>query len=472
MRGPLACLASCALVSAAGWTSFRGDNGFGVDASVGLPAEIGPAKNVAWKTPLPAGTSSPVLTKNRVFLTAHEDKRLLTIAIDRGSGKIVWRREIEQPRSERLHKLNSPASSTPATDGSNVYVFFGDLGLVSYGPDGNERWRVPLGPFSNLHGMAASPVLSGGTLLFVCDQDSESYLLAIDKNSGRQLWKTKRDAVVHGFATPTLFTPKGGQTQVVVPGSYVLASYSVATGEELWRVRGLSWQIKATGIEHEGVLYMTGWAPGADAGQSKPLPAFEQALAETDANKDGKLAPEEINPSPYKHGGSWQAIDLDADGFIGSRDWSFYRARRSARNVTIAVRPENARGDITDTHVAWSNDRNVPQVSSPLLHGGILYVIKDGGIFTSMDAKDGRVLKTARIPGAIDNYYSSPVAADGKIYLGSETGKFSVIQPGGEWEPLSVTDFDEHIYATPAIAGGRLYLRTAKALYCFGRAAK
>ena len=453
----------------AGWTTFRGDNGFGVDGSKGLPSELAPDKNVVWKSPLPAGTSSPVLTRDRIYITGYENKQLVTFAIARASGKILWRRELPQPRAETLHKLNSPASATPATDGgSNVYAFFGDFGLVSYGPDGNERWRVPLGPFSNLHGMAASPILAGDKLIFVSDQDTDSYVLAVHKDTGKQVWKTRRPVVVHGFATPTLFQPEGGEQQLVIPGSYMLASYSVATGEELWTVRGLSWQIKSTGIAHDGTLYMTGWAPGADSGESKPLPPYDEVLAEIDANKDGKIAPEEINPSKYKHGGSWAAIDLDKDGFLGARDWTFYRARRSARNVTMAVRPGKARGDITDTHVVWRNERNVPQVSSPLLYDGMLYVIKDGGIFTSLDPATGKALKMARIPGALDNYYSSPVAADGKIFLASETGKVSVLKPGAEWEAMAVREFDENIYATPAIDSGRIYLRTAKALYCFG----
>jgi outer membrane protein assembly factor BamB len=116
----------------------------------------------------------------------------------------------------------------------------------------------------------------------------------------------------------------------------------------------------------------------------------------------------------------------------------------------------------------WRNEKSVPQVSSPLLYQGVLYTIKDGGILTSLDPRTGVIHKAARIPGAIDAYYSSPVAADGKIYIASEKGKLSTIQPGAEWETLHVADFDEGIYATPAIHGGRIYLRTASTLYCFG----
>lgn len=451
------------------WPSFRGVQAGGVAEASNLPVQFGPSQNVVWKTGIERGTSSPVLNGDRLFLTGQAGDDLITYAVARDTGKVLWRGVVKRSRAEALHKLNSPASATPATDGQNVYVFFGDFGLVSYTRDGQERWRYPMGPFSNLHGMAGSPIVVGKRLIIACDQDIPSYLLALDKDSGKVLWKTERPAVVHGFATPTLFTPPGGEAQIVLPGSYVLAAYSPETGEELWTVRGLSWQIKTTAITQGDTIYVTGWAPGADAGESQPLPPFEQVVAEIDANKDGKISPEEINPSKYKHGGSWRAIDLNSDGFLDARDWTFYRARRAARNMTLAVRPGKARGDLTDTHVVWKNERFVPQVSTPVLFGGWLWVIKDGGILTNMDAVTGKTVKTGRIPGALDNYYSSPVAADGKLYIASETGKVSVIKPGAEWEVLTVNDLDEPVYATPALEDGRIYLRTAKTLYCFGK---
>jgi outer membrane protein assembly factor BamB len=454
-----------ASVAAAGeWTAFQR-----VAEVRGLPVELGRGKNVVWRTPLARGESSPVLAGGRAFLTAFEGDSLLTLGVDTATGKVVWKQALARPRSETLHKLNSPASATPALDSAgNVYVFFGDFGLASYTRDGRERWRLPLGPFANLHGMAASPVVVGTRVILACDQDTESFLLAVDKETGKVAWRTKRDAVVHGFATPTVFQPEGGEAQIVLPGSYMLASYSAETGKELWTVRGLSWQIKTTAAVRDGIIYATGWAPGADPGESKPLPPYDEVLAEIDGNNDGKLAPEEINPTRFKHGGSWRAIDLNNDGFLDSRDWLFYRARRSARNVTLAIKPGNARGDLTDTHVLWRNERFVPQVSSPLVYGEWVWIVKDGGILTNIDLKTGKTVKTARIPNAMDPYYSSPVAGDGKVYVGSEGGKLSVIKPGAEWEVLTVNDLEEPIYATPALESGRVYVRTAAALYCFG----
>ncbi len=457
-----------ALAAPSEWPAFRGMNGSGVTETDALPVEFGPKLNVIWSTLVPSGTSSPVVTTDHVFLTGADKSRLLTIGVARKNGTVLWQREVSPNRSEALHKLNSPASPTPAADSGNVYVFFADFGLISYSGDGRERWRLPLGPFSNLHGMAASPIVVENKVIQLCDQDSGSYLLAVDKDSGKVIWKTERPEVVHGFATPTLFRTGSGRQQIIVPGSYQLAAYSVETGEKLWWVRGLTWQVKTTAVVSHDTIYATGWAPGADAGERLELPEFAEVLKEGDKNGDGRLSPEEV-PVRWKHGGSWNAIDLERDGVLDGRDWSFYRARRSSHNVSMAVRPGDARGDLTDSHRIWQVDRSVPQVPSPLLYQGVLYTLKDGGILTSSDPANGQIQKQARLPNAIDSYYSSPVAGDGKIFLVSETGKVSVVKPGSQWEPLALNDLGEACYATPAIADGRLFIRTSLTLYCFGK---
>jgi len=129
------------------WPRFRGPNGSGVSESINLPVEFGSAKNLAWKIAVPFGRSSPVIGGNHIFLTAIEGEKLVTLCLVRGTGRIAWRREIIRPRATPIYKTNDAATPSPVTDGTNVYVFFTDLGLASYGPDGNERWRLPLGRF-------------------------------------------------------------------------------------------------------------------------------------------------------------------------------------------------------------------------------------------------------------------------------------------------------------------------------------
>ena len=192
------------------WSRFRGPNGSGISVSRGLPIEFGPAKNVVWKTELPFGHSSPALTRDRIFLTAARRDQLVTMCLDRHTGRMLWERNAPRPRVEKLDARNGPAGPTPASDGRNVYVFFADFGLLSYDMDGRERWRVPLGPFNNLYGMGASPVLVDDKVVLTCDQNTDSFIIALGQRDGRVRWKTARPEAHSGHSTPILYTPAGG----------------------------------------------------------------------------------------------------------------------------------------------------------------------------------------------------------------------------------------------------------------------
>jgi outer membrane protein assembly factor BamB len=161
-------------------------------------------------------------------------------------------------------------------------------------------------------------------------------------------------------------------------------------------------------------------------------------------------------------------VDLDEDKFLSERDWEFFRARLEAQNSMMAIR-HGGRGDLTDSNVLWRYRKSLPNVASPLLYQSILYLVKDGGIVTTLDPASGEVLKQARLNGATDRYYSSPVGVDDKVYLFSQNGKAPVLKAGGQWEVLALNDLADECYATPAIAGSRLYVRTGRTLYCFGR---
>jgi outer membrane protein assembly factor BamB len=153
---------------------------------------------------------------------------------------------------------------------------------------------------------------------------------------------------------------------------------------------------------------------------------------------------------------------------LEERDWDIYRARRKAVNAVVAMRL-GGRGDMTEKSILWRYYKSLPNVPSPLLYEGVLYLVKEGGILTALKAATGDVLKQGRITGAPGDYFSSPVAADGKIYTISHEGKVAVIKPGADWEILAVNDLGEDSNSTPAFGGGRIYLRTHAALYCFGQ---
>ena len=229
-----ALILAASAVYAADWPQFRGPNASGVSSTTGLPVEFGPQKNVVWKTPLPPGHSSPVLSADRIFLTAFEEDKLFVFTLDRATGKVLWRREVPRPRKQELHKSNSPASPSIATDGKNLFGFFTDFGLISYDPDGNERWRVPLGPFNNPFGMGASPVLANGKVIQSCDSETGSFLIAVDQKDGKTKWRVERPDVARGFSTPVLHKPANGRLQALLPGTNQLIAYDVDTGQAVW----------------------------------------------------------------------------------------------------------------------------------------------------------------------------------------------------------------------------------------------
>lgn len=448
------------------WPQFRGPNSSGISEETNIPVEFGPDRNVVWKTALPPGNSSPSIAGDKIFVTAFEKDALFTIALNRADGRVLWRREAPRPRKQIIDRpANSPVSATPATDGRNAYVFFQDFGLLAYGPDGNELWRMPLGPFNNPFGHGASPILAGNTLLMVCDQDVGSFLLALDKNSGRVLWRTERPHAQRGYATPVLYQPPKGPLQVLVAGSYRLSGYDVRTGKEVWWIRRLPWQVKPTPVVAGDSVYFVTYSGESNPGDQEVVPPFKEALAKLDTNRDGKLSKDEI-VDPRAKERFEEYLDLDDSGFLEERDWAQFQERRLGENSLRAYRL-GGEGDLTDSNFLWKNARSLPNVPSPLFYQGVVYTLKEGGILTSYDTKTGEILKQARIQGAIGAYYSSPIGVDGKIYAISEEGKAAVIRAGAQWEVLTVNNMGDGCKATPAVVDGKLYVRTYGALYCF-----
>ena len=451
------------------WTRFRGPNGSGVSDATGLPTTFGPDENVIWKTELPDGNSSPVFGKTTIFLTGFEGESLFTIALERSSGRVLWRRELARERQGPLREPNKPAAPSAVTDGENVYVFFQDLGLASYGPDGNERWRVPLGPFNNPFGMGASPILAEGKVIMVCDSETESFVIAVDQETGKLAWRHDRPMAKRGYSTPVLWNPPDNSgLQFLIPGSFELQARSVETGETIWWVRSLTWQLKPTPVIEGDTIYVLGWAGEADLGNQVDLPLFDEIVSRHDTDGDGRISSQEAEAILGKAAlTNWYAYDLDRTDYVENEDWEIWRAKRKSVNSMQAIKL-GGRGDMTKSAVKWQYYKTLPNVPSPLLYGDVIYLVKDGGIVTSLDKRTGEVLKQGRLPQALDRYFASPVAADGKVFMASEPGVVSVLRHGKEWEILAANKMDGECYATPVIMDGKLYVRTSKALYCFG----
>ncbi len=455
-------LAVCAW--AADWPRFRGQNGAGIADTSNLPVSFGPDKNLLWKTSVLPGYSSPILGGRRLFFTAHDKDKLYTIALDRNTGKELWRRP--SPKDTKPKLPNSPVSPSPVTDGSNVYVFFESFGLMSYDADGNERWRLPLGPFKAApYGMGSSPIVSGSRLFLLCDMDTGSFLLAVEKDSGKVVWKKERPEVTHGFSTPIVYEPPQGFPQLIVSGSYQVAGYSAETGDKLWWVTGLSWQAKSLPVIHNGILYVHSWmASISDLGQPANIEPFEKVLEAHDANKDGRLSPDEAPNKDMKQ--LFFLFDLNKDGFIDKAEWDVQFARNNFKNGLYGIRLGGT-GDVTNKHVLWRYEKTLPNIPSPIYYKDVLYLLREGGILTSFMPKTGEVLKQGRVDGALDAYFASPVAADDKLYLVTKSCKVAVLKAVAQWGVLAVNDLQDDCWATPAIADGRIYIRTQTAVYAF-----
>ena len=460
------CLMLTGGLAAEDWPQLRGANGSGLCVDCGrMPTEFGPERNVLWKANLPGGKSSPVIAGDRIFLTASEGEELITLCLSRTTGTELWRRSIHAARREAMNDLNDRAAPTAVVGDDRVFVFFADFGLAAYDFEGDELWRLPLGPFNSQHGLVASPVYADGRVVLVCDQDTDAYIIAVDAASGEVAWKKPRH-VINGYSTPIVHRPASGPAQVIAPGSYQLTAYSILDGETVWFVRGLTCQPKSAPTIVGDTLYFNGWTSGADAGQQVDLPVYSEVAAAADANQDGKFAPSEL-PKPWQPTGTWRAVDLDRDGYLNEREWTFFRTRRASRNGLLAVKLGGS-GNVTDSHVLWRHEKSLPDVPTPLVYEGVVFLVRNGGILTTLDAETGQVLKQGRLRGAIEDYYASPTGADGKVYVASERGKVVVLRAAGDWEVLAVNDFGEDIYATPAMSLGKMYIRTRNTLYAIG----
>ena len=459
------------------WSRFRGPNGTGIADVEGLPTRFGRAddgswENLVWRTPLPPGHSSPVLSADAVFVTAERDTALLTICVDRATGAVRWQREAPRDRVTKVDGRNHPASPSPVVaatgDGElRVVTFFADSGLHCYDAIGELQWRVPLGPFDNVYGMGASPIVAGEAVILACDQNLDSHVLAVSLADGELLWKTARPHALSGHCTPVMRTDSEHGPEILLPGSFRIDAYDPADGRSRWWFGGLSFEMKSVPLLHGDVVYVNGYgSPFNQPGQTVALADFAAVLASDDANGDGAMQPDEIQEPKAKM--FFEFCDLDHDGSLTASEWSVLQNSLASQNGMLAIRPGGA-GELPADALLWDYRRSVPQLPSPLIYDDVLYMLNDqGGILVAFRPKTGEVLERGRLADAVDSYYASPVAGDGKVYFTSLSGIVTVLPAGGSFEPLATNRLGETCYATPALAPGRLFVRTVDALMAFG----
>ncbi|MBL8175748.1 MAG: PQQ-binding-like beta-propeller repeat protein [Bryobacterales bacterium] len=452
----VALVLSAGCLRADDWLRFRGPNGTGVSAERGLSGDLSPAKRL-WRVAVAPGHSSPVVRGDRIFLTGIEDDRLVTFCLRRKDGALLWKKEAPRARREIFDKRNNAASPTVTAEDGNLYVFFPEFGLLSYTVEGKERWRLPLGPFDNFYGMGASPIVAGDNIILICDQSRGSFAVGVGKEDGKVKWRQARAEAVSGHSTPVVYRKGQGPLTVLAPGSFRMDAYQASTGELLWHAKGLASEMKSVPVVDGDRIYINGYnLPENDPGRQIPVSPFAEMIR-YDRNANGGLEKEEMPEGRAKS--FFEYLDLNRDQKLDGEEWQLFAQGMAAENSLLAIEPGGK--------VVWKVHRAIPQLPSTLLYEGVLYMISDGGILSTLDPKDGALHKQGRLRAAPDRMYASPVAGDGKIYFVTQAGVAVVMAAGPEQRTLSVADLEEEVYATPAISGGMIFIRTSQALHAF-----
>jgi len=440
---------------------FRHNQGVVAPGGQSLPDSVDPAQ-AKWKQPLPPGHSTPTICGDRIYVTAHDDKELLTICLDRASGHELWRQGMRVDELEKFHREGSPAAASVACHDGRVFSFFGSYGLLCYSTEGKPLWTKRLGPFRDEFGSASSPILVDDKLILCEDHDLDSFLLAVRQSDGETIWQTPREGFTRSYSTPVVWNA-GGKRQLVVSGSLQLVGYDLATGRQLWSRDGFARIVNTTPTIGGDLLFVATWSPGGDTDARIAMEPWDVALGMWDTNKDDKLQNSELPEGEVRS--RFFRIDLNADSALDEGEWNKYaEIFERAQNTLVALAAD---GD-GPPRVVWEYRRGLPYVASPLVYDDRVVLVKDGGIVTMLDASSGDLVAQGRGKGG-GNYYSSPVAGDGKIYIASMGGVVTVFRPGKRLEVVSSHDFGESIAATPVLADGRIYLRTGKALYCLSQ---
>jgi outer membrane protein assembly factor BamB len=419
--------------AAGNWPQWRGPDGSGISNEKNLPSEWTPTKNIKWKTAIEGRAhSSPIVWGNKVFLTTavegpvvpgakaakhvlEGDKEFVhpdsvgadrkhtfkVICLDRDTGKTLWQSTAwEGTPYDNRHRKSSYAASTPATDGKLVYAFFGSEGLYAYDFKGKLAWKADIGKLANLGmGTGTSPIMFENLIIVQCDEDNgeASFIVAVDKKTGKEVWKTPRKVQV-SWSTP-LLARTSTRAELIASGTEAVIAYDPATGKELWRHKGLESNAIPSPVANNELVFLVSGFPA---------------------------------------------------------------------KIAMAIRMGQS-GDLTGTpNVPWKYEKGTAYVPSPILYGDYLYLTTDRGILTCIDAKIGEVkYEGGRIPIPA-TFTASPVAFEGKILMTSEDGDTFMIKAGPKHEVIGTNSVGEPVYASPAIADGRIFIRGEKNLYCIG----
>ncbi|MGA3188692.1 MAG: PQQ-binding-like beta-propeller repeat protein [Bryobacteraceae bacterium] len=465
----------CLLLCLAGnWPQFRGPNGSGVAAVDAAPPITFRAPQ--WKTPLPVGHSSPAVWGDRIFLTSFdtESKKLELICVSAKTGAILWRHVAAAPKLEQTHVVSNPATATPAVDQERVYAYFSSYGVMAFDHEGKPQWTAPLPMPKTHHGSGASPVLAGELLILNHDAMQGGYLLALNRSTGAEVWKQPYPSMgrVESYSTPIAW-----RDQLILHRAGVIECYQASGGSRLWSMPENT-SGASTPVASDDVIYVSTWNNLGEDDQRPPLPDFAALLKLYDKNGDGAISDAEFpdqllftarpgletipNSQNYV---AFNSVDRNKDGKIDAAEWETFRNRVSAMATDHGLLAIRADGE--KPALLWRENTSIPEVPSPLLYKGRLFLVRNGGVATCLDAATGKVIYRARL-GAPGAYFASPIAADGRVYMASSEGVITVIAAdGNQLKVLARNEVGEDLISTPAIAGNTIYVRTLRNLYAF-----
>ncbi len=464
MKPLLLILFTATCLAESNWPQFRGAGGLGIGTGK-PPVEFSAEKNIKWQVEVPFGHSSPCIWDDKIALTGLAEDKLVTFCLSKDDGRELWRVAAPAEKVEGTHRIGSPAAPTCCTDGERLIAYFGSFGVLAYDWNGKELWKKPLPAPVVEFGTSSSPIIADGKVIIVADQDMGSYMVALDVKTGAEVWRVDRSEFRRGFATPFIWKHDGEQ-ELVVCGSLWLRSYDLKDGKERWSARGMARVANASPVAADGLLLVSSWNVGGDEGERIEMEPFEAFAAVQDADKDGLLTLDEFPAGPIK--GRYSQIDADKDGKVTKPEYEFVRGMfADAVNQVFAIKP-GGRGDITNTHVVWQQNKHLPYVSSPVAVNGRIFTMKSGGLASAYDTKSGSPVYQAERVDASGDYYASAVAADGRVYVISQRGTVVVLDAmGDKLNVLARNDLKAPVFASPAIVDGVIYIRTDKKLYAF-----
>lgn len=468
------------------WPQFRGPNASGVaNPAQNPPIEFGQQHNLLWKTALISGVSSPCIWDDRIFLTGfdEEQQQLQVLCYNRLDGTLIWRQIVSAEDVETVHEISNPANATPATDGERVYVYFGSYGLLCYDFFGNKVWEIPMPVVQNAYGTGTSPIVVNDVVILQRDQQKDSHLLAVNRLDGSTIWKTPMLYFKNTHSTPIIF-----REEVILHAN---SAFGVRLNDGMLQWYARTGGGASTPVAGTNGIYIAGWRIGGEPELQATLPKFEMLREKYDVDGDSLLSKEEFPDDVFlnrrPHAGNipgaqipvkkfFQFPDANRDNKVSHQEWLDYEVGLKnyyQENGLVAIDP-SIPGKIDTTIDAemktaqWIENRGVPEVPTPLFYDGRVYMVTSGGIVTCLDGSNGKLFYRKRL-GAGGPYFSSPVATNQRIYSASRNGIVSVFAAGDEFKVLARNNLAEQIMATPAIVDDKLYIRTDKHLYAFGR---